>query len=59
MQIKYSIYVPRQTVMHHLCSLARLEEATLWLEVASRNTEQDGVWEAAGRLPKLRRLAIG
>jgi hypothetical protein len=59
MQIKYQISVPRQTSLHHLCSLTRLEEATLWLEVVSRNTEQDIVWEASGRLPRLRRLVIG
>lgn len=59
-QVNYKIYAPRQDSLRCLCSLTRLEEAKLGLEVVTTNTVQEEVvWEASGRLPALRRLAIG
>lgn len=44
--------------MHALCSLSRLEEASLRLSMADYQAANPGVWHASGGLPALRRLDI-
>jgi hypothetical protein len=44
--------------MGALCSLSRLEEASLRLSVADYQAADPGVWNASGGLPALRRLYI-